>query len=67
MQVCASYVRLENTQTIELNVMTFHQVTILQTASIQMQKKDAVRLHHVHMGLLVVKLANPNVKDVRLV
>ena len=63
LQRCANYVNLENIQTIALHVLISRQVIILQT--VLMQQKDVVRLHHVHVVLLLLKLANPNVKDVR--
>jgi hypothetical protein len=67
LQLCANYVKLENIQTIALNVLKPRQVIILQTVLKMQQKKDVIRLHHVHVVLLLLKLANPNVKDVRLV
>ena len=67
LQRCANYVNLENIQTIALNVLIPRQVIILQTVLKMQQKKDVIRLHHVHVVLLLLKLANPNVKDVRLV
>ena len=67
LQRCANYVNLENIQTIALNVLKPRQVIILQTVLKMQQKKDVIRLHHVHVVLLLLKLANPNVKDVRLV
>ena len=67
LQLCANYVKLENIQTIALNVLIPRQVIILQTVLKMQQKEDVIRLHHVHVVLLLLKLANPNVKDVRLV
>ena len=67
LQLCANYVNLENIQTIALNVLIPRQVIILQTVLKMQQKEDVIRLHHVHVVLLLLKLANPNVKDVRLV
>ena len=63
LQRCANYVNLENIQTIALNVLISRQVIILQ--GVEMQQMDVVRLHHVHVVLLLLKLANPHVKDVR--